>query len=51
MAELVDERIAAVRTNPGSAQTWGALGAALDAHEVYTHAVFCYRTARALAPS
>jgi tetratricopeptide (TPR) repeat protein len=51
VANLVNERIAAVHANPESAQAWGALGEALDSHEVYAHAVHCYRTAQQLAPT
>ena len=51
VANLVDRRIETVLANPDSAQAWGALGEALDAHEVYLHAIYCYRTARQLAPT
>ncbi len=50
VARLFTEARAAVVRQPGSAQAWGRLGAAFDAHKLYEYAEPCYRKALALQP-
>ena len=50
VARLFTEARAAVVRQPGSAQAWGWLGAAFDAHKLYEYAEPCYRKALALQP-
>lgn len=50
VARLFTEARAEVVRQPGSAQAWGRLGAAFDAHQLYGYAEPCYRKALALQP-
>lgn len=50
VAALVSDRIVQVRENRDSSEAWGTLGEALDAHEIYQHAAYCYGIAEQLAP-
>lgn len=50
VAELIQAARQAVQQDPTSAEAWGKLGAACDAHKLHDCAEVCYRRAHALAP-
>ncbi len=51
VAELLDERVAKVRAEPGDARAWSQLGFALDAHMLLAEAESCLGEAVRLDPT
>lgn len=51
VAQRLKEARQAVRRQLDSPEAWGLFGAVCDVHDLYAHAVHCYRHAYALAPN